>query len=79
MSGGSFDYAFRHVDTFIADLERRLHRPHEHISPKMRASLKELLGRARQLARDMHTVEWYFSGDIGEEIYFKRIKEDRCT
>ena len=53
MSGGSYDYAYRDMDGFIRDLDRRAN------TPLRKAFVKHLA----KVAKAMHDIEWVDSGD----------------
>lgn len=56
MSGGSYDYAYRDMDSFIRDLDRNAS------TPLRKAFVKHLA----KVAKAMHDVEWVDSGDYSE-------------
>lgn len=56
MSGGSYDYAYRDMDSFIRDLDRRAN------TPLRKAFVKHLA----KVANAMHDIEWVDSGDYSE-------------
>lgn len=81
MSGGSFDYAFGHVDDFAEALERKLNEADDPaawnpgFSPEVVAEMRRMVAEARQFAKKMHAVEWLWSGDDGEDTFLRRMME----
>ena len=55
MSGGSYDYAYTHVNDFVWGMEA-----HGRVLTPARRALKEVLEKASDA---MHAVEWVDSGD----------------
>lgn len=56
MSGGSYDYAFRRVENFIETMDL-------HEMTTLRLQFQEHL---KLVAKAMHHIEWYDSGDYGQ-------------
>lgn len=78
MSGGSFDYAFGHVETFADALEKKLDTTNpdhwEHgFKPEVVAEMRRIIIEARQFACVMHAAEWLWSGDDGEDTFLKKM------
>jgi len=63
MSGGSYNYAYRHVEDMALALSRKK-------SPLHNAFGRHLL----LVAKAMHDIEWVDSGDYGEGREFKAIE-----
>lgn len=67
MSGGSYNYAFRHVDEMAESIETR------HRSTPLRRAFAEHL---KLVGKAMHAIEWVDSGDYGpgdEEAAIKAV------
>ncbi len=88
MSGGSFDYAYRHVQDFADALEDRLRRAgvespdgHCEFQPSLEttAMLQDIAGRARELALLMQAVEWLYSGDTGDESFLDEVARAKAV
>ena len=65
MSGGSYDYAYRDMDSFIRDLDRRAS------TPLRKAFVKHLA----KVAKAMHDIEWVDSGDYSDGDEYKAIQD----
>lgn len=65
MSGGSYDYAYRDMDSFIRYLDRRAN------TPLRKAFVKHLA----KVAKAMHDIEWVDSGDYSEGDENKAIQD----
>jgi len=82
MSGGSFDYAFSHVDRFADELEVKLDPAYRDgygepldFEPATVAKLREILALATCTAKLIREAEWLFSGDTGDESFMRRVLE----
>ena len=81
MSGGVFGYAYVHVndfaDTLLHYLDKEIENPDEALvpyeNPMTREVLITIVEQMRIVSRMMHTVEWFYSGDIGEDEFLDRI------
>lgn len=91
MSGGFFEYKQYHLDDIASSIERELNnqgkekpkdelyydKEHynkypEEVQEKMREAVKQL----RIAAVYAQRVDWFLSGDDGEESFLKRLSED---
>lgn len=78
MSGGSFDYAYFHTAEFADSLENRIAEDELDEVPRdteVTARLTRLVREARRLAALMKEAEWFYSDDIGEETFMKRVAQ----
>ena len=82
MSGGAFDYAYSKVNEFADQLELRLEQattsPGDWLSDipaSVRDVLLDTVNEARIAAAKMKAVEWYFSGDTGDETLLKDVMQ----
>ncbi len=82
MSGGAFDYQYYHINEFGHSLKNSLVPKNEEedysYTPDMKDSTKEILNLiadkmiiAADLAKE---IEWFYSGDIGEETMIERLQ-----
>lgn len=77
MSGGSFDYAYVHVETFADLLTMKLdgneqdaeYGPAAGFGHETVSALRGIEAQARALAQVMRDVEWLYSGDISEATF----------
>lgn len=91
MSGGSFNYAWVRVETFVEELEAKLRRasaPHTsddggewvpELSPEVLAKLAEIAKMGEQFAKVMRQTELLYSGDNGEESFLENLAELRAS
>lgn len=86
MSGGHFDYAYRHVNNFADSLEIDILNNSvkdeadewaycPDYNEEVLGELTKILNQARYLSEMMKEAEWLYSGDTGEESFMERIKE----
>lgn len=84
MSGGHFNYAYSTVSNFADELELELDRAgttdrHGDSFPEVpypvAHEMREIAKLAEYTSRLMREVEWYFSGDTGDESFLERAKE----
>ena len=81
MSGGSFDYAFAHVETFADTLEEKLNDVKDTalwnpgFKPETYAEMRRIITEARQFAKVMHAAEWLWSGDDGEDTFLRKLMD----
>lgn len=78
MSGGAFDYKCHQVMEFAMDLEAKLQEDKYNggkdewgnsyaIPKKLMKKLKKFVDKLKKDANICHAIEWYFSGDYGDE------------
>lgn len=81
MSGGSFRYAYNHVEQFVEELHNKIDdndKPNEWgdgfgFSPEVLVKLQEVVDIATLSAKLMKEVEWLYSGDTGEDTFLERV------
>ena len=66
MSGGSFNYAYRGIQDFSDELAEKI-KDADDIPPDIMEVLKNIADESAMMARKMKAVEWYFSGDHGDD------------
>lgn len=71
MSGGAFNYAYTCVRLFAEKLDLRLQDEPE--TPEVHAALVAVVKQAEQFADVMRAVEWYYSGDTGEDSLLRAL------
>jgi hypothetical protein len=69
MSGGCYDYAYRHVEDFADRLDE--HGSCDAVSPELR---RRFAAHCRLVSKAMHTCEWNDCGD-GDQDEEKLIRE----
>ena len=82
MSGGSFDYAFRRVEDFVAELGEYIRdvdyvdnwkgKPY-FFEPATLEVIKKIHKDAAVMAKLMKEVEWLYSGDNGDESFMRNV------
>lgn len=77
MSGGSFKYAFYHVQEFADELKNQLEDQAVQVTygAEVRAILAGIVKQAGHMAQLMKETEWLFSGDTSEETFLARVAE----
>ncbi len=84
MSGGSFSYAYRRVEQFCEELERRVKQRDfvdewepqpNYVGPEAMIKLREILVLTCRAAKLMREVEWLYSGDTSDESFLERVNE----
>jgi hypothetical protein len=85
MSGGSFGYAYSHVQEFADDLENKLKVAAEAepdaeeapvaFEPETTAKLQHIAKLARHVGALMKEVDWLYSGDNGEESFARNLQK----
>lgn len=81
MSGGHFDYRNYCLNEIADSIELHIHQcrtgfVNEYGSKfsapaEVLAKMEEVVNRTRQLERDLHRVDYYISGDYGEDEILK--------
>lgn len=74
MSGGSFDYAYSRVNSFVEELTDKVNKSEIELNPETAYALGEIAGVASIVARLMRETEWFYSGDHSEESFMKLIR-----
>lgn len=84
MSGGSFNYAYYGVTSFVGELGDKIERADEvnewgekpyAYSPEVIAKLKEIQSACTFAAALMKEAEWLYSGDTCEESFLERVTQ----
>lgn len=75
MSGGSFNYAYSHVEWFADELGIRLSEKPDEFDPATMEKLREIEVLTRRTATLMKEVEWLFSQDTSPESFMARVLE----
>jgi hypothetical protein len=81
MSGGSFDYAYRHMVEFADDLRCKLAEQGQVVNgwevgtwkPEVATKLAEIAAIVDHVAKLAREAEWLYSGDTGEETFMWRV------
>jgi hypothetical protein len=86
MSGGYFEYKQYYMDQIAEDLERRIEKAKNkeegdfgysyEESDKVIEKFEEILYHIKRAAIMAQRVDWYLSGDDGEESFFRRLEEE---
>jgi hypothetical protein len=81
MSGGSFDYAYRHMVEFAEELRDMLSQQGQRKDgwevgtwePQVAAKLAEIAAIVDHAAKLAREAEWLYSGDTGEDTFMARV------
>jgi len=86
MSGGHFDYAQFHIENIADEIEDILDKethPKDGHTPYGLGDVSETLEKFREAARYLklayiytQRIDWFLSGDDGEEAFHRRLAED---
>lgn len=74
MSGGAFEYAYNRIQIFADDLYNILEKDKK-VSPEVVEVINDIAKMAERLAPLAKEAEWFYSGDIGEETFLRRVRE----
>jgi hypothetical protein len=75
MSGGHYDYAYRHVEDFTESLESDIDANEYGFGPETLVNLKAVLLFSKMAADLMQEAEWLFSFDNSEESFNRIVVE----
>jgi hypothetical protein len=84
MSGGSFNYAYSHVEQFADELASKIESakdPNDYgevcydYDQATMIRLRVIEENARRVARSMKAAEWLYSGDTSPETFAERMIE----
>lgn len=73
MSGGHFNYDQRRILYIIEDIEDALQYEN---NPEVLQRLKEAIEALKKAYVYAQRIDWYFSGDDGEESFLRRLNEE---
>lgn len=87
MSGGSFDYNCHRISQFADDLKEKIDNNQKkdeygysyNFSPETIKTLKHCHAIIEKAGKLAHHIEWFYSGDHGEETFTKLVKSDLKT
>ena len=86
MSGGYFEYKQYYIDQIAEDLERRIEKAKNkeqgdfgysyEESDRVIEKFEEILYQIKRASIMAQRVDWYLSGDDGEDSFFRRLEEE---
>jgi hypothetical protein len=86
MSGGYFEYKQYYIDQIAEDLERRIQKAKNkeqgdfgysyEESDRVIEKFEEILYHIKRASIMAQRVDWYLSGDDGEDSFFRRLEEE---
>lgn len=79
MSGGEFNYIQHRLDDVSVDIDRIAERSKKHINDSTYSKLKLAATFAEITAMMITRVDWYESGDDGEETFNERWDKEVST
>jgi hypothetical protein len=76
MSGGHFNYQQHNISNIVSDIEEELCNSNSDLSEEDKKVFKEAI-QALQIAYIyVQRIDWYLSGDDGQESFHQRLKEE---
>ena len=80
MSGGHFDYNQGYIKQIVEDMAEIVSDPEKQklyeISPEILKEMKTAVGHLMFAAIYTQRIDWFISGDDGEESFHRRLKEE---
>ena len=76
MSGGFWNYGQHQIDNIIEDLEDTFLHTEQELDAITESNLVALIAELKKCSVHMQRLDWFLSGDDGQETYHKRLKED---
>ena len=78
MSGGMFEYDQYRINDMIDKIEKEMQNPSDYVEDKELFILtcKEAIKSLKIAFIFAHRLDWFLSGDDGEDSFYQRLKED---
>ena len=78
MSGGMFEYAQYRINDIIDEIKKEMQNPSDYVEDKELFILtcKEAIKSLKIAFVFAHRIDWFLSGDDGEDSFYKRLRED---
>lgn len=76
MSGGHFDYRQDMVSDLACEIDDIINNESNNFSPDTLDKLQETRDTLRRASKMVQRIDWFVSGDDGEESFHCRWKED---
>ena len=78
MSGGMFEYNQYRINDMIDEIEKEMQNPSDYVEDKELFILtcKEAIKSLKIAFIFAHRLDWFLSGDDGEDSFYQRLKED---
>lgn len=78
MSGGMFEYDQYRINDMIDKIEKEMQNPSDYVEDKELFILtcKEAIKSLKIAFVFAHRIDWFLSGDDGEDSFYKRLRED---
>lgn len=77
MPGGSFNYAYSHVQSFAEELGEKMAEFAHEDSAEVKDALNYIKAEAERIGKLMRAAEWYYSGDTGPESVIEAVTESK--
>lgn len=71
MSGGHYDYKHHHIQDMVELIKADLYNPEFDRPEHVKARMRILAHHLKKYADVCHSLEWYLSGDWGEEDFLE--------
>lgn len=78
MSGGMFEYDQYRINDMIDKIEKEMQNPSDYVEDKelFIITCKEAIKSLKIAFIFAHRIDWFLSGDDGEDSFYKRLRED---
>ena len=78
MSGGMFEYDQYRINDMIDKIKKEMQNPSDYIEDKELFILtcEEAIKTLKIAFVFAHRIDWFLSGDDGEDSFYKRLRED---
>ena len=78
MSGGMFEYDQYRINDMIDKIKKEMQNPSDYVEDKELFILtcKEAIKSLKIAFVFAHRIDWFLSGDDGEDSFYKRLRED---
>ena len=78
MSGGMFEYDQYRINDMIDKIEKEMQNPSDYVEDKelFIITCKEAIKSLKIAFVFAHRIDWFLSGDDGEDSFYKRLRED---
>ena len=78
MSGGMFEYDQYRINDMIDKIEKEMQNPSDYVEDKelFIITCKEAIKSLKIAFVFANRIDWFLSGDDGEDSFYKRLRED---
>lgn len=80
MSGGALNYGYSKIEQLVEDIQEKLDNNAEHqLTEETITLIESTKNKLIMFAKITKEIEWLYSGDNGEESFWKNIKKIIAT